>query len=476
MKSESIASAKTSLKQLAKRNFMLSLLLFIILISIIFVASWRDSSSMNQLVDVYDDQFRVGQLKASMSDVMVPINDFTMTADTKNFARIRKAIDVFSRHYNDITAISYLTADNIQSLQQINKLMSEVKNIANDVADGKISADQAAQVAVIAQNLVLSAQFKLGTIIQSMNMQLKQHVEQRAQQANMQLYGLLAFIVLIVLLLELLNRKLLTHAQTVSKASDHVVERAGDIVEVNKIQTSMTEQQTRFMDKVIKGLELIAVSGAKIPLATRKLEKNAVVIASFAKGGGRDVENILQSIHATGDSIASLTDKAAHHSNKLKHILQALGQIQNIADEANLLALNASIDGTSSITHEVQQLADQIGAHTDEIRTAVQAISQASDDTDQSKQKDNSVIERMAQEFQNTSDVLQRIEKLSENNAQAAIVIAQATAQQNVRNQKILMVLRHISELLHSSDDKLQAYKDASDRLTAASESLQDMT
>ncbi len=469
-------SAKPSLKRLAKRNFMLSLLLFAVLITIIFFASLRDSASMNQLVGVYDDQFRVGQLKASMSDVMVPINDFTMTANNNNFAKIRKAIAVFAQRYSDIKAIAYLTDSDRRLLNQINSLMSEVLNIANDVADGKISPTQAPQVAVIAQNLVLSAQLKLATIVQGMNVQLQQQSEQRAQQASMQLYGLLAFIILIVLLLEFLNRRLLAHAHTLSKVSNDVVDRAGDIVEVNKIQTSITEQQIRFMDKVIKGLELIAVSGSKIPLATRKLEKNATVISSFATGGLGDVETCSQSIQATADNIERLASTIAQGSNKTEHILHVLEQIQHIADEANLLALNASLDGGSAISHEVQQMADQIRAYTDEIRGAIQSIKQTSDEHQKASRLSHDDIVMLGKNTQNTSDVLQRIEKLSLINGQSSVVIIKAVEQQNARNQKILLVLRHISELLHSSDNKLQAYKDASDRLTEASESLQHMT
>jgi len=431
---------------------------------------------MNQLQSVYDEQFRVTQLKSSMSDVMVPINDFTMTADTKNFAKIRSAIKVFSQRYSDITSVSYLTDNDKQSLNQIQSLMTEVQSIANDVAGGKISSDQADQVAVIAQNLVLSAQLKLSAIIQAMHVQLKQQAAQRIKQAHIQLYGLLAFIVLIVFLLEFLNRKLLSHAHTLSKVSSNVVESAGDIVEVNKIQANMTEQQTRFMDKVIKGLELIAVSGTKIPLATRKLEKNAVIISSFAKGGANDVATLLDSMQTNREGVESLAMQLSQNNSKIEQVLEVLKQIQNVADEANLLALNASIDGGSSITHEIQQIADHIKAYTDEVRTTLGTIKQSSDTITATSTINQNHIETTAAGFQNTADLLQRIETLSQSNGQSATVIAQAIAQQNARNQKILLVLRHISELLHSSDNKLQAYNDASERLSEASESLQDMT
>jgi len=468
--------AHVSLKQLASRNFMLSLLLFVVLIAIISFAAWRDSANMNQLVEVYDDQFRVGQFKASIADVMLPINDFTMTADTNNFAKIRQAIDVFTARYENIKSIAHLSAGDIESLDQMNSLMGEVLRIASDVADGKIAPDQAPQVAVIAQNLVLSAQLKLESIVQGMETQLQTKSTQRQAQSSLQLYILLGFIVLIILLLELLNRKLVAHAQTVSKVSTDVVESAGDIIEVNKMQAGITEQQSRFMDKIIKGLELIAISGAKLPIATSKLEKNSSVISSFAKGGVSEVGVTLESINTVRTSMQTSTSKTASIADKIEHMLQTLAQIQDVADEANLLALNASIDGGASMTHEVQRMADQIRTYTDDIRAAIQAVSSVSSDAVGAAKSSIGDIDQSLEMIQSTLDVLSRIENLSDNNGQSATVIVKAIELQNARSQKILQVLRHISKLLHSSDNKLQAYKDASSRLTEASESLQHMT
>ena len=470
------SSNQVSLKQLANRNFMLSLILFIVLIGIVFFASLRDNSSMGALLEVYDDQFRVGQFKGSISDVMVPINDFTMTADTKNFAKINHAVKIFNDRYKGVKSIPSLNEKDHKSLDQMHFMMTEVVNIANDVAEGLVPASQASHVAVIAQNLVLSAQLKLEAIIKAMEVRLEQKAAEREEQATMQLYILLGFIVLIILLLEFLNRRLLSHAQTVSKASSNIAESAGDIVEANKVQANITEQQSRFMDKVIKGLELIAIAGAKIPVATGKLEKNSTVISSFAKGGVVEIKEALAVINQARGSVESLTSNGKAITSKTNQVLQSLDQIQEVADEANLLALNASIDGGSSITHEVQRMAEQIRAYTDEIRTAIEAVSTASGSAMKTTAESVSYVDKSVEVIKSTSDMLGRIETLSETNGNSSVVIVKAIEQQNERNKKILHVLKHISQLLHSSDDKLQAYQEASSRLTEASESLQHMS
>ncbi|MDQ6994382.1 MAG: methyl-accepting chemotaxis protein, partial [Mariprofundaceae bacterium] len=417
---------QVSLKQLANRNFMLSLLLFIVLIGIVFFASIRDNTSTGELLSVYDEQFRVGQFKGSISDVMVPINDFTMVPNAKNFGKIKTSIKVFSDRYNNIKTIASLTDKDLKSIEQMNMMMAQVLDIAKDVADGKIPASQASQVAMIAQNLVLTAQSKLEEIIKNMEAGLAQKKLERKEQATLQLYILLGFIVLIILLLEFLNRRLLAHAQVVSKASSNIAESAGDIVEANRAQANITEQQSRFMDKVIKGLELISVAGAKIPVATGKLEKNSSVISSFAKGGVVEINQALTVINQARASVETLTTTSGDISEKSNQVLQSLEQIQDVADEANLLALNASIDGGSSITHEVQRMADQIRGYTDEIRTSIGGVTSASGNVATSTRDSITHVDKSVEVIKSTTDMLTRIETLSETNGQSSVVIVKA--------------------------------------------------
>lgn len=471
---ESNSNKQISLRQLARKNSMLSLFLFAVLIVIIVVASLRDREGMDRLTDVYNDQFRVEQFKAALSNVMLPLNDFTMTADASNFTRIRKAVAAYQTSYLGITAIPRLGAQDKAALAKVDALMNEVMSMANDVADAKIPANHAAQITLLSQNLVLAAQKKLQLIVKGMEIQLLASTAERQQQATMQLYILLGFILFIVLLLEFLNRRLLKHAQSVSRASSSLAESAGDIVLVNKMQASATDQQARFMEKVIKGLELIAGSGKEISTVINGLKKNSSLIQSFAKGGVKELEDSLGAADKLSGNM-NLSTGADDQSSE--QMLKPLQQMQDVADEAHLLALNASIGGAdqavSSITNEVQRMADQIREYSEDIRNTVQHMSGAS------SQAAGERVEYMNSSMtlaRQTADLLSRIEAMSEKNGQAVSAIARATGRQNERNLKILQALQHISELLNISGNKAQAYSDASARLNEASESLQYMS
>jgi len=471
---------QVSLRQLAGRNSILSLLLFIVLIGIIFAAAMKDRESMDGLANTYEDQFRVERFKASLTNIMLPINDFTMTGDTRNFAKIKAAVSAYKRSFDTVKSIPYLTERDQKSLQQVDQLMLEVMKTANDVASEKITVGQAAQVTVLAQNLVLAAQMKLEGIVKDLELQLQASARERQQKSTLHLYILAGFIVFILLLLEFLSRRLVRHAQVVSRVSSSVAESAGDIIEVNKLQANTTDQQSRFMKRVTQGLELIAASGSEISEAANALEKNTAVVTSFAKGGKGEVETAISAIESLQGNTADARQQLGTSKLKLEYVFQSLDQVQEVAEEAHLLALNASIDsmgqGSSSMTNEVQQMADKIREFIIEIRSAVDEVVASNAvvlTTVDASQED---LEKNMEAARRLSDVFKLVEKISVENTQSVAGIAKATLRQNERNQKLLQALNHISELLLISGNKMQAYGDASTRLNEASESLQSLS
>ncbi|WP_018294854.1 methyl-accepting chemotaxis protein [Mariprofundus ferrooxydans] len=472
-------SRQRSLRGLARRNFMLSLLLFLVLIGIVFASSWRGSQGMQHLENEYKDQFRIEQFKASLSNIMVPMNDFTLTAEEKNFTKLRQAVADYRKSYDSVKAIPGLNGQDQKALNQVAGLMSEVMNMANDVADNKIPADQAAQVTLLAQNLVLAAQKKLSVIVSGLESRLNERSVQYQQDTRMQMYILLAFIVLIVLLLEFLNRGLLSRAVVVSKASSSVAESVGDILEVSELQSGATEQQSRFMERVTKGLALIADAGKKMTVNIKALEKNWKIAASFARGGAAEAEALAAGMAGVRESMIAIPQRVAELESRLEQVAGGLDRIQDIADESQLLVLNASIDGSENVpgsfTGEVQRMAGQTREYLDSIRAdlqlAVDAASRVAGSNDDVKQ-----LEGYLESCGQTVDVLKRLESVSLKNIEATSILLQGAERQSDRNVKILQALQHISELLHISGDKMKAHKEASARLSEASESLLHMS
>ncbi|GAV19911.1 methyl-accepting chemotaxis protein 4 [Mariprofundus micogutta] len=469
----------TSLKQMAGRNFIYSILLFVILVAIIFIAMQREQSSMKNLEKVYVDQFHIEQFRASLSDVVRPLNDFALTASEENFPKLKKAVKAYKDSYAQIKAIDHLTEEHQKALDQVNRLMSEVMDIASDVADKKIPANQADHVTVLAQNLVLATAEKLESIVISLEKVLQEKSAEHDKKAKLQLYAVLGFILLIVILLELFNRRLVRHAQELSKVSSSVAVSAGNMLSVSEGQVDAADQQSKFIHRVIKGLELISDSGHKISATVATMEKNADGTSSFVKGAVAEIKGLDSSIGKVRDVINTSSDKMSIIDQKSNQVLAAIGQILEVAEEANLLALNASIESTgdnSSVTSEVQAMSDQIRQVAEDIRTSVEelktmAVESAGENSDAAQE-----IVQSLETCARVSGLMDKTQNVADKTTQTASVIMQASERQNDRNQKILQALKHISELLNISGTKLQESREATKRLSEASESLQNMS
>jgi len=471
-------SRGASLRSLAKRNFVLSLLLFFVLIAIVYVSSQREKEAMNQLESVYHGQFQIEQFKASLTNIMVPMNDFTMTADEKNFPVLNKAVKEYQRGYQQVGLIAELNEQDRKALAQVAGLMEEVMNIANDIASKKIQSSQASQLTLLSQNLVLTAQKKLTVITRAMAARLQQRSAQHQQDVDMQTYILLGFIALIILLLELLNRGLLSRALVVSRASNSVAESVGDILEASEMQSGASEQQSRFMQRVTNGLTLIAEAGQKVTANIRFLEKNAQVSATFASGASVEAQRSMDSLKQLQAGLEQLPEHAGDVELRLVNLTESMERIREIMDEAQLLVLNASIDGATDasqgISQEVQNTVEQTRDQLDLMRSELAAAGEAM----RSVHVDHGHVlqlESLQGTCSQTNDVLTRLEGMAKKDIQAITLLVQASERQNERNGKILKAIQHISELLQISGDKMKAHKEASARLSEASESLQNM-
>jgi len=468
-----------SLKQMAGRNFIYSLLLFVVLIAIIFIAIKRDQDSINTLEHVYIDQFHIEQFRASLSDVVRPLNDFALTSSESNFPKLKKAVKAYKDSYAQIEAIHHLTPEHHKALDQVNQLMNEVMEIASDVADKRIPANQAGHVTVLAQNLVLATAEKLESIVISLEKVLQEKSAERQKEATMQLYMLLGFILVIVVLLELFNRRLVKHAQEVSRVSSSVAKSAGNMLSVSEEQVGATDQQYRFMDKVIKGLELVADSGEKISTTVANMEKTADGASTFAKGGAAEMQHVVASINRVRQSMNTATDKMSIIDQKSDQVLTAIHQIMEVAEEANLLALNASIESSgdnSSVTAEVQGMSEQIRQVSEDIRVSVEELRTLAEASAGENSLATQEIDHCLEASARVSGLMGKMHSMAEKSTQSAAAVVQASERQNDRNKKILQALKHISELLSISGTKLQQSRDASKRLSEASESLQNMS
>ena len=177
-------------------------------------------------------------------------------------------------------------------------------------------------------------------------------------------------------------------------------------------------------------------------------EKQHAIEASSVSAGNREaVESIAQSLAALSSDTLQSTSNVENLSHRATQIGNIVQLIKEIADQTNLLALNAAIEaarageqgrGFAVVADEVRKLAERTASATTEISTIVTAIQ---GETDQTKVQMTNLAGK-SQEFSvSVGDVMESMKHLLELSNQMEGTISAAALRSFVEVAKIDHVL-----------------------------------
>jgi methyl-accepting chemotaxis protein len=200
-----------------------------------------------------------------------------------------------------------------------------------------------------------------------------------------------------------------------------------------------------------------AADAAKLSAETR----------SKATAGEQVVEQAVESIRMAQRQSGNLKTGMEELDNSAKAVSRIMGVISDIADQTNLLALNAAIEaarageagrGFAVVADEVRKLAEKTMASTDDVHKAIEAIQASADHSSGLVEKSVQNIEQ-ATDFANKSGLaLREIVSMVEASADQARAIAAASEQQSSTSEQIS---RSVGEVNSIAGETASAMREA---------------
>ncbi|MBY7924733.1 methyl-accepting chemotaxis protein [Vibrio fluvialis] len=211
-----------------------------------------------------------------------------------------------------------------------------------------------------------------------------------------------------------------------------------------------------------KETEQVATAMTEMTTTAEEISNNASHAAESARIADDNVGVAHKVVVATADSVSGLSEEIVQASivisrleDDVKNIASSLDVIQEIAEQTNLLALNAAIEaarageqgrGFAVVADEVRKLASRTQDSTGEIHDMIQRLKTASDDAvDVMGRSQTRSVDTVSQ-ANSAIEALQHIRDSVENILDMNALIATATSQQSVVGQDISQRVVVISE------------------------------
>lgn len=194
-----------------------------------------------------------------------------------------------------------------------------------------------------------------------------------------------------------------------------------------------------------------------------------------------DATSMIISIQHTSQKEEELANNISQLSQEADQIKNVLTVIADIADQTNLLALNAAIEaaragehgrGFAVVADEVRKLAERTQKSLVEIHITVNSIVQSIDDTGSQMKENIQEIEKLSKK---SRDVEERMGEMGDSITQLSLVITESASQSNTiaeETEKIIVEIQEISELSKDNHDNVGTIKEAGEDLKNLAQNL----
>ncbi|HEV2681779.1 MAG TPA: methyl-accepting chemotaxis protein [Rhodanobacter sp.] len=258
---------------------------------------------------------------------------------------------------------------------------------------------------------------------------------------------------------------------------------------INEIAATLREQQATTTEIAATTTEIGATS-REISATSKELVRTMSAVASgaeqtaaLASDGQSGLVQMEETMGRVMEATASINAKLAVLTEKAGNISQVVTAITKVADQTNLLSLNAAIEaekageygrGFSVVATEIRRLADQTAVSTLDIEQMVREIQSAvsagvmgmdkfSEEVRRGTNDVRRVGEQLSQVIQHVQAMVPRFESVNEG------VQAQATGAE-----QITQALAQLSEAAQQTVDALRQSNQAVDELHQVSAGLRD--
>ncbi len=267
----------------------------------------------------------------------------------------------------------------------------------------------------------------------------------------------------------------------IGSAVQHVQSSSTELQSAANQQVSGAKEQATAMNEITTTISELLATSRQIAESAQRVAQIAADAGSSARAGADFVGKTQEAVLAIKRQVDAIVAHMLDLGKKSQQIGGILEIINELAEQTNILAINATIEAAGAgevgrrfgvVADEIRKLADRVGGSTKEIRTLVDDIRAAVNTTVMATEGGAKAVDAGTRSFGEVATAFQQIAGLVVTTLQAAKEIELSTKQQTTAVEQVNVAVVNVSQAARETETSSSQTLQTSSQLTALSRNL----
>jgi methyl-accepting chemotaxis protein len=242
----------------------------------------------------------------------------------------------------------------------------------------------------------------------------------------------------------------------VMRSGQELTSSANELLAMVTQQNAGTNEQTSAIHETTSTVNQVRATTEQTNLRARAMSESATRSSTIAEEGQLIVNETITGMGLIRNQVEDIAENILALSEQTQQISEIIASVNDLAEQSNLLALNATVEaaragehgrGFAVVANEVRSLAERSKQATTQVRTILNDIQKATNAVVMVTEEGTKGVERGLQLIERTGATISQLNDVIRQNLGSAQQIMAVVQQQNVGVDQVAQAMHNINEV-----------------------------